>query len=112
MPNGVVAGPALRPADRLVSRIVRKPDLAMTHLSAWTGIVYDEDDRRTQETVTQAQPTGGTLPTRGGTGEYAYDPLGRLVSARHPFEPDTTNYTLDDGGNIVQDGDTAFTFER
>jgi RHS repeat-associated protein len=112
LPNNVVVDQLFDPADRLASRIVRKQDTTQTQLSAWTGIAYDDDDQRTQETVTQAQPTGEPVPVRAGTGTYAYDSQGRLVSAKHPFEPNTAAYTLDDGGNIVKDAESVYTYVK
>jgi YD repeat-containing protein len=41
---------------------------------------------------------------RSGNATYTYDPIGRLTSAKHPFEGSTTTYTLDDGGNVVHEG--------
>ncbi|MDQ3756879.1 MAG: DUF6531 domain-containing protein, partial [Actinomycetota bacterium] len=113
MPNGVVTDQLFDTGDRLKSRIVRRNDLLMTPVSTWTGIEYDNDDRRIEESVTQEQvPDTTAVSLEFGTGHYAYDSLGRLTSTTHPFDGRPTDYTLDDGGNVVHDGDTAFTFTK
>lgn len=103
LPNGAVTEHLYDPADRLTSRIVRRPGTTGDVLSSWTAIAYDDDDRRTSEAVVQAQPADAAVPVKSGNASYTYDALGRLTSAKHPFDGKPATYTLDDAGNVVRE---------
>ena len=106
-PGGVTTSYTYDPAARLSSkRVVR----GGSGLSVWQQVTYDGDDNRTGELVSQAQPGGGT---KMGTGTYAYDRLGRLVQAKHPLDATSAKtYVLDDAGNIINDGEAAYTYSH
>lgn len=104
-PGGVSTTYTYDPAARVSSKRVVK---GASGLSAWQQVTYDGEDNRTGELVSQAQPGGGS---KMGTGTYAYDRLGRLVSATHPLDTASTKtYVLDDAGNIVSDGEFTYTY--
>lgn len=108
MPNGTVTSYTYDLARRPTSKIVMK---GLTSLSAWQQVVYDNNDNRTGEVVSQVQPNGKPLKT--GPGTYNYDSLNRLVKSKHPFDTTkkTKTYALDDGGNIVSDTDATYEYK-
>lgn len=109
VPNGVAINQVFDGADRLVSRLASRNG-GLTTLAGWTAITHDENDQKTRETITQAQPTG---VDRAGNAEYTYDALGRLTYAADAFEPHkSTHYALDDGGNVLSDWDSTFRYAK
>lgn len=104
MPDGVDISFAWDLAGRLSAKTER---MGGTTNSSWSAITYDQDDLRTSETVTMRQVDGTEL---AGAAGYGYDNLGRLVAAKHAFEPSTVQYVLDDAGNVISDGATASTY--
>jgi RHS repeat-associated protein len=114
MPNGAVIDQLFDPADRLTSRIVHRNDLTMTPLSSWTGIAYDDNDNRTSEHVAQRQIESSPVPplTLTGNDSYSYDNVDRLTSYHSALDQKTTNYTLDNAGNVLQDADATYSYQN
>lgn len=111
--SGRVLTQAYDAAGRVASRRFTANGLV---LSAWESIAYDADDHRVSEVVTQRQPPAGinydpaTYEVRSGTATYGYDSLGRLASAKHPFETATANYALDQAGNVTADSEFTYAY--
>jgi hypothetical protein len=100
-PNSAQLTQRYNPADLATSRVFTNS--SGTKLSAWESILYDENNNRTTETVTQAQPAGASPAVQTGAGSFGYDPLDRLDSFKHPFETATASYGLDDAGNLTSE---------
>lgn len=107
LPNGVVIEHEYDLADRMTSKRAKHPDTSV--LSSWTEITYDADGNRIREAATQAKPDA---TTEAGTGEYRYDPAGRLIVSKHPFEADHVPYVLDDAGNVISETGWIYTYRQ
>ncbi len=107
LPNGARITQAYDQAGRLSDEVVRQSaSSGSTKLASWVDIVYNFNDNRRTEQVTQRQVSGASL---SGQGESRYDRLERLTRSEHPFETGhPTAYSLDDAGNI--DNQTGFVF--
>ena len=106
LPNGAVTAMGYDAASRIASKVVSR---AGTSLSAWQQVVYDANGNRTGEVVSQLQPDG-TMKT--GNGSYTYDVVDRLVKAKHPFDTSAHTFALDEGGNILTDGENTYAYNK
>lgn len=106
MPNGAVATWSYDAASRVSSKVVARAGVS---LSAWQQVVYDPNGNRTGEVVSQMQPDGSM---KTGSASYSYDVTDRLIKAKHPFDSTTSAFALDDGGNILTDGESNYTYHK
>lgn len=106
LPNGAVAALSYDPASRISAKVVSRSGVS---LSAWQQVVYDANGNRTGEVVSQLQPDGSM---KTGNASYSYDVVDRLINAKHPFDTTTRAFALDDGGNILTDGESSYTYGK
>lgn len=108
LPGGTAVDQAFDVAGRLASRVVTRSGGAV--LSAWDNVAWDDDDNRVAERVRQRQIDNATIAE--GAASYSYDAGGRLTQAKHPFEPATVTYALDDAGNILTEADYRYVYSN
>jgi RHS repeat-associated protein len=108
IPNGSTLIQSYDLADRILSKAIKTS--GGTTLSSWDGVAYDDNDQRLSEAVTQHQVAGAVPDTLAGNAAYQYDSADRLISYKHPIEPEATHYGLDDAGNVVSDASGTYSF--
>jgi RHS repeat-associated protein len=105
LPDGAVLSEGYDLAGRLTNAVLRSPGSVV--LAGWENIVYDENDNRRSELMSQRLVDNTLLQ---GTSTLTYDGLDRMTSFKHGFEQMTTAYTLDDAGNVLTDDASRFAY--
>ncbi|MCA1841425.1 MAG: hypothetical protein LC723_14070 [Actinobacteria bacterium] len=104
LPNGSSVATTYDVAGRVASRTaVRSGGSA---LSSWSSITYDEDNNKRAESVS----LGTTSGQLSGASAFGYDTMDRLNSFKYLTDSTAKVYTLDDAGNVTNDGDSTFNY--